>query len=98
MGYSILMSLIKLPIQNVINDELSSTTIKVRRSLIELNDVHMRSVFYILRHGKDKTIAHYGAKVSKETDMLMTSFVNQKLYKTNFGDALGEPVSDSREV
>lgn len=98
MGYSILMWPTKLPIQNVINDDLSSTTIKVRRSLMEVNDNHMRSSFYLLQNEKDKTTVNYGAKVDGETDMLITSFVARKLYKTNFSDVLSEPVSNSRGV
>jgi len=98
MGHSILMWPTKLPIQNVINDALSLTTIKVRRSLMEVNDAHMRSFFYLLQNEKDKTTVNYGAKVNGKTDMLITSFVAQKLYKTNFGDVLGEPVSNSGEA
>ncbi len=93
MGHSILMWPTKLQIQTVINDELSSTAIKVRRSLMEVNDNHMRSFFYLLQNEKDKTTINYGAKVNRETDILITSFVAQKLYKTNFGEVLGEPVS-----
>jgi trichothecene 3-O-acetyltransferase len=98
MGHSILMWPTKLTIQNVINDDLSSTTIKVRRSLMEVNDNHMRSFFYLLQNEKDRTPVNYGAKVNGETDMLITSFVAQKLYKTSFGGVLGEPVSHSREA
>jgi hypothetical protein len=97
-GHSILMWPTKLPIQNVINDDLSAATFKVYRSLMEVNDNHMRSFFCLLQNEKDKTTVNYGAKVNGETDMLITSFVAHKLYKTNFGDVLGEPVSNSREV
>jgi cellobiose-specific phosphotransferase system component IIA len=93
MGHSILLWPTKLPLQNVINDDLSSTTIKVRRALMQVNDGHMRSFFYLLQNEKDKTTFNYGATANHETDMLMTSFAAQKLYKTYFGAVLGKPVS-----
>lgn len=97
MGHSILMWPTKLPIHNVINDDFSSTVIKVRRSLMEVNDNHMRSFFYLLQGEKDKTTINYGAKVNVKSDMLITSFVAQKLYKINFGDILGKPVRKFRD-
>ena len=65
---------------------------------MEVNDAHMRSFFYLLQNPKDKTTFDYGAKVNRKTDLLITSFVVQKLYKTNFGNLLGKPVRNSREA
>jgi hypothetical protein len=98
MGHSILMWPTKLPVQNVINDDLSAATVKVRRSLMGVNDKHMQSFFYLLQNEKDKTTVNYGAKVNGETDILITSFVAQKFYKTSFGEVLGEQVRNSREA
>ncbi|RDW91518.1 hypothetical protein BP5796_02683 [Coleophoma crateriformis] len=74
MGHFIFMLPTKLPVQTVVHDKLSSTAIKVRRSLMA-----------------DKTTINYGAKVNGEADLLMSSYVAQKLYKTSFGDLFGEP-------
>jgi hypothetical protein len=98
MGHAILLWPTKLPIQSVINDSLSSTTIKVRRALMEVKDSHMRSFFYLLQNEKDRTTVQYGANVNGETDMLITSFAAQKLYNTNFGEILGKPVSNSEDA
>lgn len=95
MGHAILVWPTKLPIRSIIDSDLSSITMEVRRSLLEVNDSHMRSFFHLLQNEKDKTTVAYGAKVNMKTDMLITSFVAQKLYKTSFGDILGEPVSCS---
>ncbi|RDW60747.1 hypothetical protein BP6252_12130 [Coleophoma cylindrospora] len=91
MGHFIFMLPTKLPVQTVVHDKLSSTTIKVRRSLMAVSDSHIRSFFNLLQNEKDKTTINYGAKVNGEADLLMSSYVAQKLYKTKFGDVLGEP-------
>lgn len=93
MGHCILLWLVKLPIQMVANDNLSSTTIKVRRSLLGVNDSHVRSFSHLLQHEKDKTTINYGATFNEETDIIVTSFAAQKLYGASFGDTLGIPVS-----
>lgn len=95
MGHTILVWPTKILIRSVIDNDLSSTTMEVRRALLQVSDSHMRSFFHLLQNEKDKTTITYGAKVNMETDMLITSFVAQKLYKTSFGDILGEPVSCS---
>ncbi len=54
---------------------------------MKLNDVYMRSFFYLLQNEKDKTTVNYDAEANKEKDMCVTSLAAQKLHKRIFGDA-----------
>ena len=90
MGLSILISFASFPLQHILSDSLSSTTIKVRQSLLAVNDHEVRSFFSLLKSEKDKTTINSGAKMNPETDLLFTSFAAQQLYSESFG-ALGMP-------
>lgn len=91
MGHFIHCSSTALPLATVLDDSLSATAIKVRKSLMEINDYQIRSYFSLLQAEKDKTTFAFGAKFNPETDMMITSFVAQKLYSTSFGSLLGMP-------
>jgi hypothetical protein len=53
-------------------------------------DRETRALFHALKTTPDKSTFNYGAKMNPETDLMITSFVAQKLYETEFG-ALGKP-------
>jgi len=91
MGHTILCTYATLPLEVVVNDSLSVSAIAIRRSLADANDHQFRSFFHMLKNEEDKTTVNYGAKMDPETDIMITSFVAQKLYKTDFGKALGLP-------
>lgn len=91
MGHSILCCNTTIPLQSVINDSISSTAIKLRRTLLEVDDRQVRSFFHLLQTEKDKTTIAYGAKMNPATDLMITSFTAQNLYKTSFGEVLGFP-------
>jgi len=91
MGHFILCCYTTLPLQNIINDSISSIALAVRRSLLEVDDHQVRSFFHLLQTEKDKTTISYGAKMNPEADLMITSFAAQKLYETSFGDLLGMP-------
>ena len=91
MGHTIYITFATLPLASVANDPLSVSAIALRRSLADANDHQFRSFFHLLRNEKDKTMISYGAKMNPETDIMITSFVAQKLYETDFGERLGLP-------
>jgi hypothetical protein len=91
MGHVILCSLTTVPVENAINDSLSSTTLKVRRSLLDVNDHQIRSFFELLKTEKDRTTINYGAKMDSEADIMITSFAGLGLYDADFGELLGKP-------
>lgn len=91
LGHSIICCYTTIPLQNVLNDDFSTTTIKARRTILSTNDNKMRSFFDILKGEKDKTTFNYGTAMNEEADVLLTSFVSQKLYHEGFG-SLGQPV------
>ena len=91
MGHSILCSFTPLPLENVLKDSLSTTAIKVRKSLMDIDDHQVRSFFSLLQSEKDRTTFGYGANMNPETDLMITSFAAQRLYSTSFGDLLGMP-------
>jgi hypothetical protein len=90
MGHSILISITSSPLQNILSDSLSSLTIKVRQSLMTVNDHEVRSFFSLVKSEKDKTTFNYASKMNSETDLLFTSFAAQQLYRESFG-TLGMP-------
>jgi hypothetical protein len=91
MGHSILCCYTTLPLSKILKNSLSTTAIKVRQSLIEVNDHQARSFFHLLKAEKDRTTFNYGAKMNPATDLMITSFAGQQLYSTSFGDLLGMP-------
>lgn len=93
MGHVILCCYTALPLSEVVNGDLSSSTMKVRRSLMGVDDKQVRSFFELLKEKKDKSTINYGAKMNGSSDIMITSFVAQKLYEESFG-VLGRPVRD----
>ena len=91
MGHSISCCYTTLPLSSVLNGSLSSTAIKVRKSLMEVNDHQVRSFFRLLETEEDKTTINYGAKMNPATDLIIMSFVGQQLYSMSFEDLLGMP-------
>ncbi|KFY42219.1 hypothetical protein V494_02518 [Pseudogymnoascus sp. VKM F-4513 (FW-928)] len=91
MGHAVMCALVQVPLEEALNESLSAMTIKVRRGLSQIDDHAMRSFFHILQNEKDKTTINYGATLKVETDIMVTSWVAQKLYHAAFGDALGKP-------
>lgn len=91
MGHTILCCHTSIPLQNVIEDDLSSTAAEIRRTLLGVDDRQVRSFFHLLQTEKDKTTINYGAKMNPAADIMITSFAAQKLYETDFGDGLGMP-------
>jgi hypothetical protein len=91
MGHSILCCNTTIPLQAAIEGSLSSAAIKLRRTLLEVNDHQVRSFFHLMQTEKDKTTIAYGAKMNPITDIMITSFTAQKLYETSFGEVLGLP-------
>lgn len=91
-GHTIWCTYASLPLETVVNHSLSEAAIAIRRSLMAATDHQFRSFFQTLKNEKDKTTINYGAKMNMETDIMITSFVAQKLYSTDFGEVLGSPV------
>lgn len=84
-------SLVQVSLDEALNESLSTMAIKLRQGLSQVDDHAMRSFFHLLQTEKDKTTINYGAKMNPETDIMLTSWVSQKLYDSDFGDALGKP-------
>ncbi|KFX98989.1 hypothetical protein V495_07598 [Pseudogymnoascus sp. VKM F-4514 (FW-929)] len=91
MGHAVMCTLVQVPLDEALNESLSAMTIKLRRSLSQIDDHAMRSFFHLLQTEKDKTTINYGASMNMETDIMLSSWVSQKLYDTDFGDSLGKP-------
>jgi len=91
MGHTIWCTHTTLPLETIVNDSLSVPAIAMRRSLADANDHVFRSFFHTLKNEEDKTKISYGVKMNPETDIMITSFVAQKLYERSFGDILGLP-------
>jgi hypothetical protein len=93
MGHVVLCCYTTLPLADVVNGNLSATTMKVRRSLMDVDDHQVKSFFQLLKDEKDKSTINYGAKMNGDADIMITSFVGQRLYEQSFG-VLGRPVRD----
>ena len=91
MGHAVMCSFTPVPLEEALNESFSALAIKVRRDLGQVNDHAMRSLFHLLQTEKDKTIINYGATMNGEADVMITSWVAQKLYEAKFGDILGKP-------
>ncbi|OBT64302.1 hypothetical protein VE03_06777 [Pseudogymnoascus sp. 23342-1-I1] len=91
MGHAVICSLVQVSLDEALNESLSAMAIKLRKNLSQIDDHAMRSFFHLLQTEKDKTTINYGASMNPETDIMLTSWVSQKLYDTDFGDALGKP-------
>ena len=91
MGNCVSGSFTRIPLSTILEDSLSKTTIKVRKSLVELDNHHFRSLFSLLKSVKDKTTVSGAANYNPATDLVVTSLTGQQLYSTNFGDLLGLP-------
>jgi trichothecene 3-O-acetyltransferase len=91
MGHAVMVSCTPVPLEEALNEPLSALAIKVRRDIGQVNDHAMRSLFHLLQTSKDKTIINYGATMNGEADIMLTSWVAQKLYDASFGDILGKP-------
>ncbi|OBT73287.1 hypothetical protein VF21_08447 [Pseudogymnoascus sp. 05NY08] len=91
MGHAVMCSFVQVSLDVALNESLSAMAIKLRQGLSQIDDHAMRSFFHLLQTEKDKTTINYGASMKAETDIMLTSWVSQKLYDTNFGDALGKP-------
>jgi trichothecene 3-O-acetyltransferase len=91
MGHLVLCVFTTVPVEDAVKDPLSVIAIKVRRSLGDVDDHAVRSFFHLLQQEKDKTTINYGAKMNSAADVVVTSWVAQKLYGTSFGDILGKP-------
>ncbi|KFY98591.1 hypothetical protein V498_01381 [Pseudogymnoascus sp. VKM F-4517 (FW-2822)] len=90
MGHTVMCSLVQVSLDEALNESLSTMAIKLRKGLSQVDDHAMRSFFHLLQTEKDKTTINYGAKMNPETDIMLTSWVSQKLYDSDFGDALGK--------
>ena len=91
MGHAVMCSSTSVPLKEALDEPLSALAIKVRRDLGQINDHAMRSFFRLLQTEKDKTTINYGARMNLEADIMLTSWVAQKLYDASFGDILGKP-------
>jgi hypothetical protein len=90
-GHCVLCCFLSVPMEEALNETLSALAIKARRELGTVDDYAVRSLFHILKHEKDKSTINYGALMNSEADIMVTSWVAQKIYEASFGDILGKP-------
>lgn len=91
MGHAVLCSYTTMSVEEARNESLSAAAIKVRRAIGQIDDYAVRSMFHMLENEKDKTTINYGAHMNPAADIMITSWVAQKLYHISFGDILKQP-------
>lgn len=90
-GHCVLCYFLSVPLEEALTESLSALTIKARRELGTINDHAVRSIFHIVKNEKDKSTINYGALMNAAADIMITSWVAQKIYEASFGDILGKP-------
>src|SRR2546423_7160196 len=91
MGHCVACHSTTAPIQDVLGDPLSATTVKLRKNLNGVNDYYVRSIATTLKSLEDKTTFNYGATFNPDTDLMVSSWAELGLYQHSFGPLLGKP-------
>jgi hypothetical protein len=91
MGHAVLCSFTTVPVEEALKESLSAAAVKVRRAIGQIDDHAVRSMFHTIEKEKDKTTINYGASMNPAADIMITSWVAQKLYHLSFGDILKQP-------
>jgi hypothetical protein len=91
MGHCVASAFRSGPVHEVAKDPLFETAVQIRKSLKLVDDYHVRSMATTLASLEDKTTFSYGAKFNPDTDLLLSSWAELKLYQCSFGPLLGKP-------
>jgi hypothetical protein len=91
MGHCVACNFTTGPVEAVVEEPLSTTARKLRKSLDDIDDYHVRSMATTLKSLEDKTTFTYGAKFNPNTDLMVSSWAELGLYQCSFGPLLGKP-------
>jgi trichothecene 3-O-acetyltransferase len=98
MGHCVACGFTTGAVQAVVEEPLSTTARKLRKSLNEIDDYHVRSMATTLKTLEDKTTFTYGATFDPGTDLMVSSWAELGLYQCPFGPLLGKPEFVRRPV
>ena len=91
LGHCVACYFTKGQVQTVAKDTLSKTAVQIRKALNEIDDFHIRSMATTLKSLEDKTTFSYGARFNPDTDLMVSSWADLRLYQCSFGPLLGKP-------
>jgi hypothetical protein len=79
------------PVHKVVEEPISTIAAEIRKSRNGIDDHHIRSIATLLNSLEDKTTFAYGAKFNPDTDLMVSSWAELRLYQSSFGPLLGKP-------
>jgi hypothetical protein len=91
MGHCVACTYSTGPVHKLVEEPLSTTAAEIRKSRNGIDDYHIRSIATLLNSLEDKTTFNYGAKFNPDTDLMVSSWAELRLYQSSFGPLLSKP-------